>query len=89
MSLNKKKMVREIGRRTRLKNRDVQAVIETLVDVWSEELVTGGRIELEGFLTIRVKCKFGNQRGRIRAITKRLAITTGKVLIARINKDAH
>ncbi len=38
MTLNKKKMVREIGRRTRLKNRDVQLMLETLIDVWTEEL---------------------------------------------------
>ncbi len=54
MSLNKKKMVREIGRRTRLSNRDVEQVIETLVDVWTEELVSGGRIELENFLVLEV-----------------------------------
>lgn len=52
MSLNKKKMVREIGRRTRIHNRDVQAVIEALIDVWTEELVNGGRIEIEGFLML-------------------------------------
>jgi nucleoid DNA-binding protein len=52
MSLNKKRMAREIGRRTRLKNRDVQAVIETLVDVWTEELAAGGRIEIENFLVM-------------------------------------
>ncbi|QPC81703.1 HU family DNA-binding protein [Phototrophicus methaneseepsis] len=55
MSLNKNKMVREIGRRTRLKNRDVQLVLEALVDVWTEELVAGGRIELENFLVLEVK----------------------------------
>jgi len=55
MSLNKQKMVREIGRRTRLKNRDVQAVIESLIDVWTEELVIGGRIELEGFCVLEVR----------------------------------
>lgn len=55
MSLNKKSMVREIGRRTRLKNRDVQAVIETLIEVWTEELVAGGRIEIEGFCTFNVQ----------------------------------
>jgi len=54
MSLNKQKMVRDIGRRTRLKNREVQAVIESLIDVWTEELVNGGRIELEGFCVISV-----------------------------------
>lgn len=55
MSLNKKRMVREIGRRTRLKNRDVERVIETLVELWTEELVAGHRIEIEHFLVLDVR----------------------------------
>lgn len=55
MSLNKKRMVREIGRRTRLSNRDVQRVVETLVEVWTEELVSGGRIEIEHFIALEVQ----------------------------------
>ncbi|MBF2020160.1 MAG: HU family DNA-binding protein [Hydrococcus sp. C42_A2020_068] len=55
MSLNKKAMVRAIGRRTRLSNRDVERVIEALVDVWTEELVRGGRIEIEHFLVLDVQ----------------------------------
>lgn len=55
MSLNKKRMVREIGRRTRHKNRDVERVIETLVELWTEELVAGGRIEIEHFLVLDVQ----------------------------------
>lgn len=55
MTLNKKKMVREIGRRTRLTNREVQEVIEALVDVWTEELVAGGRIELQNFFVLEVR----------------------------------
>lgn len=55
MSLNRKKMVREIGRRTRLSNRDVERVIETLVEVWTEELVSGGRIELEHFMVLETQ----------------------------------
>lgn len=55
MTLNRNRMVREIGRRTRLKNRDVQLVLETLIDVWTEELVAGGRIELENFLVLETK----------------------------------
>jgi nucleoid DNA-binding protein len=55
MSLNKNKMVREIGRRTRLKNRDVQLMLETLIDVWTEELVADGRIELENFLVLETQ----------------------------------
>lgn len=55
MTLTKKKMISEIGRRTRLKNRDVQLMLETLVDVWTEELVSGGRIELENFLVLETQ----------------------------------
>ena len=55
MSMNKKTMVREIGRRTQLKNQDVQAVIETLMELWTGELASGGRIELEGFCTLKVR----------------------------------
>jgi len=55
MTLNKNRMVREIGRRTRLKNRDVQSMLETLIDVWTEELVAGGRIELENFLVLETQ----------------------------------
>lgn len=55
MTLNKNRMVREIGRRTRLKNREVQAMLETLIDIWMEELVAGGRIELENFIVLETQ----------------------------------
>jgi nucleoid DNA-binding protein len=55
MTLTKNKMVREIGRRTRLKNRDVQAMLEAMVEVWTEELINGGRIELENFIVLEVQ----------------------------------
>lgn len=55
MTLTKNKMVSEIGRRTRLKNHDVQVMLETLIDVWMEELVSGGRIELENFLVLETQ----------------------------------
>ena len=52
MTLTKNKMIREIGQRTRLKNRDVQAMLEALIDVWTDELVSGGRVELENFFVL-------------------------------------
>lgn len=55
MTLTKNKMVREIGRRTRLKNGDVQVMLEALVEIWTEELVCKGRIELENFLVLEAK----------------------------------
>lgn len=66
MSLTKQRMVREIGRRTRLKNGDVQRMVEALIDVWTEELVAGGRIELEHFLVLEVQTiDRGENAGRL------------------------
>ena len=79
MTLNKQKMVREIGQRTRLTNREVQAVVEALVDVWTEELVADGRIELQNFLVLEVKTIYrGEQSGML---------TSGKApnVIRRVN----
>jgi nucleoid DNA-binding protein len=55
MTLTKNKMIREIGRRTRLKNRAVQVMLEALIEVWAEELVGGGRIELENLFVLEVQ----------------------------------
>src|SRR4051812_6827336 len=55
MSLDKNKTIAEVGRRTRLRNHDVQKMLEALIEVWSEELAQAGRIELENFLVLEVK----------------------------------
>jgi nucleoid DNA-binding protein len=55
MSLDKNKTISEVGRRTRLRNHDVQKMLEALVEVWTEELADDGRIELENFLVLEVK----------------------------------
>ena len=46
MSLDKNKTVAEIGRRTRLRNHEVQRMLEALIEVWTEALASGGRIEI-------------------------------------------
>ena len=55
MSLDKNKTVAEVGRRTRLRNHDVQKMLEALIEVWTEEIANSGRIELENFLVLEVK----------------------------------
>lgn len=55
MSLDKNKTVAEIGRRTRLRNHEVQRMLEALIEVWTEELASGGRIEIQNFLVLEVK----------------------------------
>ena len=55
MALDKNKTVAEVGRRTRLRNHDVQRMLEALIAVWTEELTNGGRIEFQNFLVLEVK----------------------------------
>jgi nucleoid DNA-binding protein len=94
MTLNKNKMVREIGRRTRLKNRDVQLVLETLVDVWTEELVAGGRIELENFIVLETQTiDRGEQRGTLTSgeaprIIRRVTLRVSKHLRGLLNNHS-
>jgi nucleoid DNA-binding protein len=87
MSLNRKKMVREIGRRTRLSNRDVERVIETLVEVWTEELVSGGRIELEHFMVLEAqtveRCR---DNPVLRRMFRQVKMRTSKALRERLNR---
>lgn len=68
MTLTKNKMVQEVGRHTRLKNRDVQSMLEALMEIWTEELVRGGRIELENFLILEVQIiDRGESNGMLRS----------------------
>jgi nucleoid DNA-binding protein len=92
MALTKKTMVSEIGRRTRLRNHDVQRVVEALVDVWTEELISGGRIELENFLVLEVRrIDRGERRGMLstgqpRQVIYRLIVRPSKWLKDRLRR---
>jgi nucleoid DNA-binding protein len=55
MTMTKNRTIQKVGLRTRLKNRDVQLMLETLIEVWTEELVAGGRVEVEHFIVIDVQ----------------------------------
>jgi nucleoid DNA-binding protein len=87
MSLNKKTMVREIGRRTRLSNRDVERVIETLVEVWTEELVSGGRIEIEHFMVLEMRIveRYRNNPF-LRANFRQIKLRASKALREKLNE---
>lgn len=88
MSLNKKTMVREIGRRTRLNNRDVERVIEVLVEVWMEELINGGRIELEHFVVIETQLVTRSSKNPfLRRKFRQIKLRTSKRLRERLNEQ--
>ncbi len=92
MALTKNKMVSEMGRRTRLRNHDVQRMLEALIEVWTEELASGGRIELENFLVLEVqRIDRGERRGMLstgqpRQVIHRLVVRPSKRLKARLPK---
>src|SRR5579859_7676786 len=94
MSLDKNKTIAEVGRRTRLRNHDVQKMLEALIEVWSEELAHNGRIEVENFLVLEVKhIDRGEQAGallvggklrRAPRVVKKLTVRPSKFLKRRL-----
>src|SRR5207302_10788738 len=54
MTLTKQQMIREIARRTGIRNSDVDSVLASLLDMFTEEIAAGGRIEIENFLVLEV-----------------------------------
>jgi nucleoid DNA-binding protein len=92
MTLTKNRMVREIGQRTRLKNRDVQVMLEALMEVWTEELVAGGKIELENFLVLEMQTidrgeRSGNLlKGKAPRMIRQLSMRVSKALKRRLNQ---
>jgi nucleoid DNA-binding protein len=93
MTLTKNRMVSEVGRRTRLKNRDVQLMLEALVELWMEELVSGGRIELEGLFVIETQVvDRGEQSGYLRSgkaprHIRRVVVRVSRGLRKQVNRN--
>ena len=91
MTLTKNRMVREIGRRTRLKNREVQVMLEALIEVWTEELISGERIELENLFVLEAQTiDRGEQRGTLASgeaprYIQRVILRVSKQLKRRLN----
>ncbi|MEP7288001.1 MAG: HU family DNA-binding protein [Chloroflexota bacterium] len=94
MSLDKNKTIAEVGRRTCLRNHDVQKMLESLLEVWSEELAQEGRIEVENFLVLEVKCLdrgdkagsllVGGKLRRAPRVIKKLTVRPSKSLKGRL-----
>ncbi len=94
MTLDRHKTIAAIGQRTRLRNHDVQRMLEALVTVWTEDLARGGRIELENFLVLEVKqvdrgqraghLRMGGKLRRAPRIIRRLTVRPSKSLKGRL-----
>src|SRR5437868_1538849 len=76
MSLDKNKTVAEVGRRTRLRNHDVQKMLEALVEVWLEELAQSWALSISSSIAKGIhqaahegfgkwnKCRLGRNDGK-------------------------
>ncbi len=86
MTLTKNKMVRGIGQRTRLKNRDVQLMLEALIQIWKENILKDERIELENLFVLETQLiDRGEERGILNGklpprYIRRLTLRTSKRL---------
>ena len=95
MTMTKNKTVSEIGRRTRLKNRDVQRVVETLMEVWTDELVGGGKVELEGLFVLEAQTIDRGERtgilryGQAPRQIRRVLLRVSKRLKGKLNAKSH
>jgi hypothetical protein len=97
MTLTKNKMVREIGRRTRLTNRDVQAMLGALVEIWTEELVSGGRVEIENFIVLETQTidrsnasgllGYGDRKHQAPRYIHKVSLRTSKALRSKLGKS--
>ena len=92
--MNKRDTITAIGQKTRMRNYEVQKVVEALLDVWTEELVDGGRIEIQNFLVLELQTtrRQGNlgtltsqgQEVRIPRVRRQIRVRASKVLKRRI-----
>ena len=95
MTLTKNKMIRAIGQRTRLKNREVQVMLEALLEVWTEALVAGGRIELENLFVLEVQTiDRGENAGALNGgdaprMIQRVTLRVSKQLKQRLNHSGQ
>lgn len=61
-TLNKQRIIRLVGQRTRLSNRITALIIDEVIRLLTEEIATGRRAEIENFLTLQVQTRTRKRR---------------------------
>lgn len=95
--MNKREMITAIGKKIRMRNHDVQKVVEALFEVCTDELARGGRIEIQNFMVLEAQTKerSGNtgtlysrdgQTPHIPATRTRIRISPSKYLRSRMKR---
>jgi len=75
--MNKAELVAAIAEKTGLSKKDAEAAVKAFVDVVSEELVKGGKVQLVGFGTFEV-AKRSARTGRNPQTGKEMKIKASK-----------
>lgn len=100
MSINRKITIRTVARQTGLTQREVEQCLDLILELWKEELIAGGRIEIEKFLVLEtVELDRGDNGGLLRSGTtaprfiRRVQVRAAKSLKVAINqhtrRDTH
>lgn len=53
--MNKREMITAVGNKIRMRNHDVQKVLEAILEVMTDELARGGRIEVQNFMVLEAQ----------------------------------
>lgn len=61
--MNKTELITAMAEQTKLSKKDIEAVLKSFVDVVSEELKNGGKVQMVGFGTFEVSER-GEREGR-------------------------
>ena len=56
-TIGRQQLIRRIGQRTRLSNKVTAQVLECLIDILTEEIAAGSRVEFQNFLTLEVQTR--------------------------------
>jgi nucleoid DNA-binding protein len=54
-TLTKQQIIRSIGRHTGVRDSEVAVVIESLIQVLTDQLAAGGRVEIQNFLVMEIQ----------------------------------
>lgn len=83
--MNKSELVAAMAEKADMTKKDAEKVLKAFEDVVTEELVTGGKIQLVGFLTLEV-AERKEREGRNPRTNETMVIPASKVVKFKVGK---
>jgi len=83
--MNKSELVAAMAEKAEMTKKDAEKVLKAFEDVVTEELVTGGKIQLVGFLTLEV-AERKEREGRNPRTNETMVIPASKVVKFKVGK---